>query len=1060
MSPINEKLYSPDARRQILIAEDEAVNRELLGMILGSEYEVIYAENGKQAIELIRANRHTLALVLLDILMPEMTGLEVLKLCREDIDLARIPVIVITSDRSMEVESLNLGAIDFIPKPYPAPEVIHARVMRTIELSEDRDIISQTERDPLTGLYNKGYFYRYAAQFDRFHAEVETDAILLDVNHFRTINERYGKSHGDDVLKRIAASLREKVNKTGGIVCRRESDTFLIYCPHCEDPREIVDAASVVLKEDDASDNRVRIRMGVYPNTDKTIDIERRFDRAKMAADTVKGNVTKTIGFYDSEMHERELFSEQLVESFRSAINDKQFQVFYQPKFDVRPDTPVLGSAEALVRWIHPELGFISPGAFIPLFENNGMITELDNYVWRETAAQIRDWKDRFGYSVPVSVNVSRVDLYDPNLIPDLEGILEEYGLTSEDLLLEVTESAYTDGTDQIIKKVHELREMGFQIEMDDFGTGYSSLNILSQLPLDALKLDRGFIQSAFKPGGSTRMVEVIMEIADYLHVPVIAEGVETEAELSALKKLKCDFVQGYFFSKPVPAKDFEPFILQRKEVEKAEQQKGVDDAVKKIEAQIVGDKKKKPEHVPAPNFDIQENHGGMHLRTANTFFIIVALIVALALFVSDLFVARGYRHMEQASDRYIAAQFAASNMEAGSDYLTDRVRCFVVTGEESYLNDFFEEVDVTRTRDRAVEEMEELLEGRDKSALDSLSTALSLSNELLEVEYHAMKLTLAAGEYEDLDIPAVLEDVELTPEELALTPDEMMHRAQNLVFGNSYMHSKDKIRENVNECTQRLIRDSSHELEAASARMSVFTNLQTALTVLFLLIVLTMVIFISGQIRQPLTKMVEMMRSQKPMEPVGAEEMRFVARTYNSILKENVEAREKLSHAASHDALTGLFNRGAYDMLMESVDTAHIALILIDVDYFKEVNDTYGHAVGDRVLKRVAELLKHAFRSVDIICRLGGDEFAVIMTRVNSSMSQLVLNKMTQINENLQNPKDDLPPVSLSVGVAFSDREEPQGDIFKDADSALYKVKEAGRNGCGIYNMKKQPNA
>ena len=183
---------------------------------------------------------------------------------------------------------------------------------------------------------------------------------------------------------------------------------------------------------------------------------------------------------------------------------------------------------------------------------------------------------------------------------------------------------------------------------------------------------------------------------------------------------------------------------------------------------------------------------------------------------------------------------------------------------------------------------------------------------------------------------------------------------------------------------------------------MSVFTNLQTALTVLFLLIVLTMVIFISGQIRQPLTKMVEMMRSQKPMEPVGAEEMRFVARTYNSILKENVEAREKLSHAASHDALTGLFNRGAYDMLMESVDTAHIALILIDVDYFKEVNDTYGHAVGDRVLKRVAELLKHAFRSVDIICRLGGDEFAVIMTRVNSSMSQLVLNKMTQINENL----------------------------------------------------------
>ena len=161
------------------------------------------------------------------------------------------------------------------------------------------------------------------------------------------------------------------------------------------------------------------------------------------------------------------------------------------------------------------------------------------------------------------------------------------------------------------------------------------------------------------------------------------------------------------------------------------------------------------------------------------------------------------------------------------------------------------------------------------------------------------------------------------------------------------------------------------------------------------------------------------------------------------------------MSHEASHDALTGLFNRGAYDLLMESTDKQHMALILIDIDDFKGVNDTYGHTVGDRVLKRVADLMRASFRSVDILCRIGGDEFVVVMTRVNSSMSQLVHNKIGRMNDLLQHPTDDLPPVSLSVGVAFSDREKPQGDIFQDADTALYQVKEAGRRGCKIYDGK-----
>lgn len=1058
----HEKFHSANGKRMILVADDEIINREILGEILRNDYDVIFAEDGRETLEKVRDNKDILSLVILDILMPGMSGLEVLKSLKEDEELSNIPVIVATSEKKTEVESLQLGATDFIPKPYPEVDVILARVLRTIELFEDRDIIQSTERDVLTGLYNKEYFYRYAEQFDQHHKNMDMDAVVVDINHFRMINERYGRAYGDDVLCRIGDQVRDIVKDSGGIVCRMEADTFLVYCPHREDYQDILDRASVNLQDDGTGENRVRLRMGVYYNVDKSIDMERRFDRAKMAADQVKDNFTKTIGVYDIDLHNRQIYAEQLIEDFPTAIAEKQFQVYYQPKFDIRPDTPMLASAEALVRWIHPTLGMINPGIFIPLFEENGLVQKLDRYVWNETAAQINKWKAEYGYSIPVSVNVSRVDMYEPKLADMLIEILSEHGLTCKDLLLEVTESAYTQDSKQIIETVENLRNLGFQIEMDDFGTGYSSLNMISNLPIDALKLDMQFIRSAFSEGGNTHMVEVIISIADYLSVPVIAEGVETEEQLRALRILGCDIVQGYFFSKPVPAKEFEPFILQKKEADNAAKVRAIEEAENRTEAEEQARQAKLDlilegtEEEETPDEEVPEEpekeHTGIQLKTASVFFVIIAFIVAIALLATDIAVTRGYERMEKASDRYIAAQMAASNMESGSDYLTDRVRCFVVTGEIEYLKDFVEEVEVTRRRDRAVEDLSALLGSGEHSAIENLNTALTLSNELVEKENLAMRLIIEQGNYNPSDIPDDIKSIQLSPEDRALTPDQMREKARNLVFDNNYMHYKDRIRENVSLCTQALIHSSSQELENASSRLAVLVNFQTAITIVFLMLVLAIVYLITRYVRRPLTQIVEKMQDQEMITPTGVEELRFVTRTYNRILKDNKQAREKLSHEASHDALTGLYNRGAYDLLMEDADTKHMALILIDVDYFKSVNDTYGHAVGDRVLKRVAEILRAIFRSVDILCRIGGDEFAVVMTRVDSSMRHIVLSKMMKANDLLQHPKDDLPPVSLSVGVAFADRDNPQGDIFTDADTALYRVKEAGRNGCQIY--------
>ena len=554
-------LKAEGRKRPVLIVEDEFVNRELLRIYLEREYELLFAETGSEALETVRAHQDTLSLVLLDLNLPDMHGMDILRDIKQDTDLSRIPVVVLTSDTESEVESLNTGASDFISKPYPRHEVIMARVRRCIELSENRDLIRWTERDQLTGLYNREYFYRFAERYDVFHREESMDALVVDVNHFRLINERFGKAYADDVLRRIGSELLATVREDGGIVCRRDADVFQVYCPHREDYTSLAERVTAAACGGDRG--RVRIRFGVYAGVDKAIDMERRFDHAKNAADTIRNSMLTSVAVYDNALHEKEVFAERLLDDFRDAIEQRQFTVFFQPKFDIRQEKPVLCGAEALVRWRHPELGLVSPGVFVPLFEDNGLVRELDNYVWREAAAQQKEWKERLHRTVPVSVNVSRIDMLDPDLTENLRNLIVSSGLDFSDLHLEVTESAYTQDAEQIVEIVSGLREMGFRIEMDDFGSGYSSLNMISTLPIDALKLDMHFIRTAFSGNGNTRMIGITLDISRFLNVPLIAEGVETEEQLLTLKEMGCDIVQGYYFSKPVEAKEFEKFIIQ-----------------------------------------------------------------------------------------------------------------------------------------------------------------------------------------------------------------------------------------------------------------------------------------------------------------------------------------------------------------------------------------------------------------------------------------------------------------------------------------------------------------
>ena len=305
----------------------------------------------------------------------------------------------------------------------------------------------------------------------------------------------------------------------------------------------------------------LHLRCGLYEPGSGDMIPESWFDRAKTACDNIRGRYSQSIGRYSRELYERFVYEEKLIADIDDAVEQRQLTVYYQPKFDIRGETPVLTSAEALVRWNHPELGFISPGDFIPIFENNGLIRKVDRFVWRESAAQIRRIKDAYRIDLPISVNVSRVNIFDPGLADVFIDIIREYDLQPQELILEITESAYTNDEKRFTEAVAALRSKGFRIGMDDFGTGYSSLGMLTAMPIDILKLDMSFIRNMLVDKKSLKLIDLIMDIARFLGVPVVAEGVEEERQYLQLKEMGCDIIQGYYFSPPLPADEFDRLI-------------------------------------------------------------------------------------------------------------------------------------------------------------------------------------------------------------------------------------------------------------------------------------------------------------------------------------------------------------------------------------------------------------------------------------------------------------------------------------------------------------------
>lgn len=548
-------MYIKDA---ILVVDDEELIKKSLTDVLADEFEVITASNGREALELLERNINKIAVIMLDLIMPVMDGFQFMDEFRLHKEYDNIPVIVATSneDWHSEKKCLEAGVWDFVMKPYN-PVLLRFRIKNAI----DKSRLIMSERDSVTGLYTKLKFYQEVRRL-LVDAEEETFAFMrIDIDRFKMINNFYGIKEGDKVLVSVANELkRVSMVFENFVYGRLENDVFAVCVPYKEENIDLIIKALQINMKKVNKDYNIKVSCGVYIIKDRTMDVSEMYDRAFLAAKNCKGKFVESVAYYDDSMIENMRQEQFIINEVNKAIDEEQFEVFLQPKINLVTDKSY--GAEALVRWKHPERGMISPGEFIPVYERNGIIGRLDQYMWRHVCMLLRRWIDEGKNPNPISVNVSRVNIYNPHLVEILKKLITEYRIPAGLLNLELTESAFMEDQALVMKTMSRLHDIGFKIMMDDFGSGYSSLNVLKDMEVDYLKVDMKFLQQDQEFNGKgEKVLTSVIRMAKWLHLPSIVEGVETIEQVDFLKCIGCEYAQGFYYAKPMPVKEYEAFL-------------------------------------------------------------------------------------------------------------------------------------------------------------------------------------------------------------------------------------------------------------------------------------------------------------------------------------------------------------------------------------------------------------------------------------------------------------------------------------------------------------------
>ena len=548
--------------QHVLLVEDNPGDVRLIREMLAEEPEAPFrlssVDRLSRGLEFLTLNET--ALVLLDLSLPDSHGMETFS--RMYAHSPKTPIIVLTGndDHALALSAVKRGAQDYLVKGKIDRELLQRAMQYAVERKRYQEQLErQANYDGLTGLPNRQLLH------DRLHQAVSTQrqihsisVVFIDLDHFKDINDSLGHGSGDEVLRHVAERLRSSV-RDGDTVARIGGDEFVLIL-NDQTKEDVIFRAMKRIISKVSEPMRIGHRelnitcsAGISVHPQDGFDVETLLKNADAAMYRAKANGRNNFQFYTSEMNE--LVSERLTleHSLRRALERNEFSLHYQPRVDLR--TGAIVAVEALVRWQHPEYGLILPDRFIPIAEETGLIVEIGKWVLETACAQSRAWRNAGLAPVVVSVNLSARQLWEGGLAAMVAGILAETGVRPEHLEMELTESVVMHDTETVISTLRGLKAAGVRLSVDDFGTGYSSLSYLKRLPIDALKIDGSFVRDidAGLNVDDGILAQAIISLAHGLHLKVIAEGVESEAQMAFLKLHQCDEVQGFYYSTPLP---------------------------------------------------------------------------------------------------------------------------------------------------------------------------------------------------------------------------------------------------------------------------------------------------------------------------------------------------------------------------------------------------------------------------------------------------------------------------------------------------------------------------
>ncbi len=690
-------------KKTLLAVDDAEINRKILSKLFSSDFNVLEATDGKEALSVIAEHQGNIDVVILDIIMPKYDGFYFLEKIKET-DFSDIPVVIATTDNSPEAEErlLDLGATDLIYKPFNPQNAVkrvkailarreneNQKIKSTAASLEERHTIVMRQTNTFSAEYNfesgktfvdpdyvkfvhrdfqnidifdpttmigliyrpdldavisflnlgdvhettqryiniriltdnniyewfrlaltlhieNGIKARAILTFNNINNEMEaikkleifssidrltkipnrntfvekTQTIIeenedqkfaivrFDIESFKIINQLFGTSEGDSILKFIAVKLQEIIEPIkNGTYCRITSDLFAFSIPYDNEDllNTVIDTLVAAVKMYPLNFD-ITLSFGIYIAENSEYSVRHMLDRAGVAQKSTKNNYKSHVSYFDEALKEQEEIEITIVSEMKRALENGEFKIYLQPKVDMRT-SKIIGS-EALVRWVHPEKGLISPRNFIPIFENNGFITELDYYIFETVSKQLDKWRSEGIPVLPVSVNVSRADLYDPNLFPNIVKIVDKYNIPHEDIEFELTESSFISDNHKLVELTFNLQKGGFHVLMDDFGSGYSSLNSLKDIKVDVLKIDINFLPTSKDDERAGKILTSVVSMAQALDLKVVVEGVETREQADFLISIGAYEAQGYFFFKPMPIEDYEKALKAQLEAE------------------------------------------------------------------------------------------------------------------------------------------------------------------------------------------------------------------------------------------------------------------------------------------------------------------------------------------------------------------------------------------------------------------------------------------------------------------------------------------------------------